>query len=74
MTQIRGWQRLGRLAEPLSPVKAPHHVDAPCKGHPSPGWYWQPRGATHETYLGYNHIYAETALLTLLGRQNVDAE
>lgn len=65
MPQLRGWQRLQRLAEPLNPTTPPYHVDAPRRGHPSPGWYWQPRGVAYPAYLGFNHIYAETALLAL---------
>jgi hypothetical protein len=59
----RGRQRLERCAAPLKPEQLPHHVDAPYKGHPSPGWYWQPAGTMHEIYLGFNHIHAEVALL-----------
>jgi hypothetical protein len=66
---LRGQERLGRLSAPLEPECAPYHVGAPQRGHPSPGWYWTPHGTTHPTYLGFNHIFAEHALITLLGRQ-----
>jgi hypothetical protein len=70
MPSPRGWQRLGRLAEPLQPNKPPYHVAAVRKGHPAPGWYWMPAGVEHPAYLGFNHIHAEMTLLQLLDRQD----
>ncbi|HUR85661.1 MAG TPA: hypothetical protein VMY78_09970 [Solirubrobacteraceae bacterium] len=69
----RGRQRLQRVAAPLAPKRPPYHIDAPHKGHPSPGWYWQPAGVAHPAYLGFNHIHAEMALLVELDRAGVGA-
>jgi hypothetical protein len=63
--------RLDRLARRLDPAPdvAPYHVSAVKPGHPSPGWYWRPHGHQHNAYLGFNHVQAELALLTLQERQ-----
>lgn len=63
---LRGRDRLARISAPLRPDQPPYHVNAPRRGHPSPGWYWQPAGVAYPTYLGFNHIQAELALLVAL--------
>lgn len=58
-------QRLAILAGEFSPRRAPYWISQPDTRHPSQGWWWIPEGLTQPTYLGYNHITAETDLRRL---------
>jgi hypothetical protein len=68
MAEKRGAERrrrLARVAVPLEPDVAPYYVSSERRqapAHPTPGWYWRPKGWSGPEYLGYSSVDAEIAL------------
>lgn len=67
MPQGRAARRLGALAAPLSPARAPYYVRLPVSPglestFPAPGWYWVPEGHTNAVFLAADAVTAAVQL------------
>jgi len=59
-------RRLGMIATPLAPERAPWWVSEPGGHTPGQGWWWTPNGEQYPQFLAHNAAVAEAKLLEML--------
>jgi hypothetical protein len=73
-SETRG-EALRSLALRLVADVPPYYLHRPRRVcEPAPGWYWQPAGAAHPRYLGFNHYDAYARLRALLDERQAAEE